>query len=277
MSIRIKDELIPLNVLVIVLVAVIILFPSNILRIILGLPFLLFFPGYTLVAALFTRKEGMGSIERAALSFGLSIAVVPLIGLILNYTVWGIRTESVLCSVALFIFITSIIAWLRRRRLPELERFGIKFQMKLPGWGEGVWDRALSVILMLAILGTLGTLGYAIASPKVGERFTEFYIEGLEGKAADYPKELVVGGEGKVIVGIINREHETVTYRVEVAIGEVKNNEVGPVTLDHDGKWEEIVGFTPDKAGDKQKVEFLLYRQGQNEVYQRLHLWVDVR
>ena len=96
MAIRVKNELIPLNLLVIALVAIIILFPSNILRIILGLPFLLFFPGYTLVAALFTKKEGMGSIERVALSFGLSIAVVPLIGLILNYTPWGIRTEPVL-------------------------------------------------------------------------------------------------------------------------------------------------------------------------------------
>ena len=57
----------------------------------------------------------------------------------------------------------------------------------------------------------------------------------------------------------------------------VKNNEVGPVTLDHDGEWEEMVGFTPERAGDTQKVEFLLYKQGQNEVYQRLHLWVDVR
>jgi len=86
-----------------------------------------------------------------------------------------------------------------------------------------------------------------------------------------------VGEEERVIVGIINREHETATYRVEVAIDEVKNSEVGPVALDHDGKWEEIMGFTPGKAGDNQKVEFLLYRQGQNEVYQRLHLWVDVR
>ena len=165
MTIRVKDELIPLNLLVIVLVAIIILFPSNILRIILGLPFLLFFPGYTLVAALFTRKEGMGSVERVALSFGLSIAVVPLIGLILNYTPWGIRTEPVLYSIVSFILITSIIAWLRRGRLPEPERFGTEFQMRLPGWGGGGWDRMLSIILTLTILGALGTLGYAIASP----------------------------------------------------------------------------------------------------------------
>ena len=59
-------------------------------------------------------------------------------------------------------------------------------------------------------------------------------------------------------------------------IDEIKNSEVGPVTLDHDGEWEEIVGFTPGRAGDKQKVEFLLYEQGQSEVYQRLHLWVGV-
>jgi len=277
LTIRVKDELIPLNLLVIVLVVIIVLFPSDALRIILGLPFLLFFPGYTLIAALFTRKEGMGSIERVALSFGLSIAVVPLIGLILNYTPWGIRTEPVLYSVASFILITSIIALLRRRRLPESERFSIEFQMRLPGWGGRSWDKMLSIILTLTILGALGTLGYTIANPKVGERFTEFYIEGLEGKAADYPEELAVGEEGKVIVGIINREHETMTYRVEIVIDGVKNNGVGPVALDHDGEWEKIVGFTPGKAGDNQKVAFLLYRQDQSDVYQRLHLWVDVR
>ena len=67
------------------------------------------------------------------------------------------------------------------------------------------------------------------------------------------------------------------TYRVEVAIDGVKNSEVGPVTLDHGREWEETEGFTLDRTGDNQKVEFLSYEKGQNEVYHRLHLWVDVR
>lgn len=139
-----------------------------------------------------------------------------------------------------------------------------------------VWDRVLSIIVVLAILGVLGTVSYAIFSPKLEERFTEFYILGLSGKAIDYPEELKVGEEGRVILGIINRERGAVTYQVEVLTDGVKNNEVGPVTLEHDGKWEEIVGFIPDRAGDNQKVEFLLYRLGQNKVYQRLYLLVDV-
>ena len=153
---------------------------------------------------------------------------------------------------------------------------GVKFHLTLPSWGGGVWGRVLSIILALAILGALGTLGYVIANPK-GKPFTEFYILGLSGKATDYPKELVMGEEGKVMVGIINREYEPLSYRVEVVINGVKNNEIGPVTLEHDEGWEGIVGFTPDRAGDNQKVEFLLYRQGQSEAYQRLHLWVDVQ
>ncbi len=275
--IKIKNELIPLNLLVIMLIAAIILFPSNGLRIILGLPFLLFFPGYTLMAALFIKKEGIGGIERVALSFGLSITVVPLIGLILNYTPWGVRLEPILYSVASFIFITSIIAWVRRKRLPEQERFGIEFQLKAPGWGGSAWDKVLSIILVVAIVGALGSLGYIIATPKVGERFTEFYVLGLEGKAIDYPRELRVGEEGRVIVGIINRERETVSYWVKVRIDGVRDNQTGPLELGNDEEWEEIVSFTPDRVGDTQKVELLLYKNMESEPYLKLHLWIDVK
>ncbi|MCL0091512.1 DUF1616 domain-containing protein [Dehalococcoidales bacterium] len=276
MRIKIRNELLPLNLLVLLLIVAILFFPYDVLRIAIGIPFVLFFPGYTLVAALFPRRDEISIIERLALSFGLSLAVVPLIGLILNYTPWGIRLESILWSIASFIFIMSAVAWFRRKRLPSEERFGIEFQLALPGWGGGAWDKVLSITLVIAILGAVGMLGYVIATPKVGEKFTEFYILGLEGKAVDYPRELRVGEEGRVIVGIINNEHRIVNYRVEVRINGVRNSEIGPVVLEHDKKWEGEVSFTPEVAGEKQKVEFLLFKDEEAEPYLKLHLWIDV-
>ena len=89
--------------------------------------------------------------------------------------------------------------------------------------------------------------------------------------------ELRVGEEGKVIVGIINREYEAVNYLVEVRVDGARDNQMGPLELGHDERREEPVSFTPDRAGDDQKVEFLLYKDGEGEPYLKLHLWVDVK
>ena len=83
----------------IILLPVALLNIDGTIRVILGLPFILFIPGYILIFALFPcRKtdQGIDIIERIALSFGLSIAVVPLIGLGLNYTEWMV---SFTCSL----------------------------------------------------------------------------------------------------------------------------------------------------------------------------------
>lgn len=71
---------------------------ESVLRNILVLPLVLFLPGYALIAALFPAKSNLDGIERTALSFGLSIAIVPLMGLGLNYTPWGIRLLPILIS-----------------------------------------------------------------------------------------------------------------------------------------------------------------------------------
>ena len=278
MRIRLQNELLPINILAMLLIIIIAFFPSNVLRIILGLPFVLFFPGYTLSAALFPRRNTLGSIERVALSFVLSAAVVPLMGLILNYTPWGIRLYPILLSLAIFILVTSLIAWYRRR-LARVEGFTFAFNLSLLPWrGQRFIDKILSVILIAVILGIIGTLGYVTATtPRVEEKFTEFYILGLEGKATDYPRELRVGEEGRVIVGIINREHETVNYRIEVRIDGVRNNEVGPLELQPDEKWEEVVSFTPNRAGDSQKVEFVLYKEGKPYFKDPPYLLVSVK
>jgi len=278
MRLKLRNELIPLNLLVIVLIVAVIFFPSNVLRVILGIPILLFFPGYVLVAALFPRKEGIGSIERVALSLVMSIAIVPLIGLILNYTPLGIRLESILYSMASFIFIMSGIAWLRRRRLLGEERFGIEFHLALLGWSGGTWDKVLSVTLVVVILSALGIIGYVIATPKVGEGFTEFYILRPEGETTGHFKQPKVGEEGEVVIGITNHEYETVSYRIEVRISGAGNSEVGPIVLKHDEKWEREISFVPERAGDNQKVEFFLYKNGEvKPIFEPLRVWIDVK
>lgn len=278
MQLRIRNELILLNILVVVLVISSVFAPSTVLSIILGLPTVLFFPGYTLIVALFPRKEGMSGIERIALSFGMSIVVVPLIGLVVNYTPWGIGLEPLLYSITAFIFVMSFIAWFRRRRVVEEERFGIDLKLALPSLGVGVWDRTLSIVLLVVILGALGTLGYVIVKPKAGEGFTGFYILGQEGKAIGYPEELTLGEETTVMVGVVNEERETTTYRIEVTIDGIKNNEVEAITLEHEEKWEQEVSFVPRLTGDNQEVEFLLYKDGQAEpCFEPLYLRINVR
>jgi len=140
-----------------------------------------------------------------------------------------------------------------------------------------MWNRVLSIILVITITGALGALGYVIAAPKVGERFTEFYVLGLEGKAIDYPAELKLGEEARVMVGIVNHEREDMSYRLEVTVDGIGSSEIGPVVLGDGEKWEREAGFTPARLGDNQKVEFVLYRQGQSEAYRSVHLWVNVR
>lgn len=74
-------------------------FPLVYVRYVLGTVFILGLPGYALVKALFPTKKEMDSIERAALSLGLSLALVPIVGLILNYTPWGIRLTPITLSL----------------------------------------------------------------------------------------------------------------------------------------------------------------------------------
>ena len=87
-------------------------FPLVYVRYITGSVFVLYLPGYSLIKALFNKKE-LDDIERFALSVGLSLALVPLVGLLLNYTPWGIRTIPVTLSLLVLTLVFSSAALVR--------------------------------------------------------------------------------------------------------------------------------------------------------------------
>lgn len=260
---------------------------ETMIRNILGLPLVLFLPGYALIAALFPAKSDLDGIERVALSFGLSIAVVPLIGLGLNYTPWGITTLPILISLSIFTFIMCGLAYLRRVRLPEAETFEISFRAaalslkdEVMENSESKLDRALTVFLIISILLSVATLAYVVVSPKEGEHFTEFYILGPGGKADNYTTNYTLGQSGTVIVGVVNHEYRPVNYTMEVKL-ENKSlflpENLTHINLAHNETWEEPVTLVPPFEGKNMKLEFLLFNETEKSVpYRDLHLWINV-
>ncbi|WP_048129958.1 MULTISPECIES: DUF1616 domain-containing protein [unclassified Methanosarcina] len=260
---------------------------GSFLRTILGLLLVLFLPGYALIGTLFPAKKDLEGIERALLSLGLSIAVVPLMGLGMNYTDWGIREVPVLTGLSIFTLLMCGAACYRRLQLPEAEAFEVPFKASilalkaelLEKHGSGT-DRALSILLVISVLASLGSLAYVIGNPKEGESFTEFYILGPDRMAENYPTNYTLGDSGTVVVGIANHEHRTVDYTMELRL----ENRPLPlpenqkyISLDDNASWEEPVTFTPPIEGKDMKLEFLLFNDTEKNVpYRNVHLWINV-
>ena len=248
------------------------------LRAILGIPMILFLPGYALIAALFPGKSDLDGIERLALSFGLSIAVVPLLGLGLNFTPFGIRLIPILFSLSIFTLAMCALAHFRRMKLPENERFAVPFSnmrsaLKQISDSKSRIDKILTVILLLSIFASIAMLIYVIVTPKQGEKFTEFYILGEGGRAEGYPTALKANETGKVIAGIVNHEYALMNYTLQLSLdGEILSQR--DVALEHNATWEQMIEFTAPKSG---KLEFLLYREANfTAPYRSLHLWITV-
>lgn len=202
----------------VILVPFAILDTGGTIRIILSLPFVLFFPGYMLIFALFPHKKtdrGIDFIERIGLSIGLSIMIVPLIGLGLNFTQVGINLVPLLSLIFIFIFGIGIIGIFRWFRTNPNKRFIISIDISISKSGNKI-DKTLNILLIITIVIAVSSLIYVVITPKTGEQFTEFYILGSDGIADNYPRYVQVGESAEGIVGIINHEYKTVDYTVEI-------------------------------------------------------------
>ncbi len=317
---KISYTKLPIDIILLIMISIIVI-PLSLwnalepLRVILGLPFILFIPGYILVFALFpTRKtdHGIDTLERLVLSFGLSIAVVPLIGLLLNYTPWGIRLEPILFSLLFFIIGIGIVGVYRWKKTALDQRFTITLNVSFPQQ-ENKIDQALTIILLIVILIVLASLVYVITLPKTGETFTEFYLLGPQGKAEGYPRNLTTQENATVIIGVANHEQRQINYTIEIWLVNqtISNNQTvyhhlwyldtitttlahQPLTIEEawQPQWSQNYTFRITTTGSY-KLTFLLFTtptqeydptidyqdiagQKLNSAYRTNHLWITV-
>lgn len=277
-------------------------------RYILILPILLFIPGYSLVAAVFPQEGDIDLFERITLSIGLSIAVVILLGLGLNYTPWGIRLEPVVVIVILFTLIMMLVAYYRRAQLPAEKRYCIRIfeitndiRQGLVPAGETAVDHMLSFILSAVIIIAIITTLFVTLAPNEGERFSEFYILSENLTLSDYPDQIVPGKDYPLYIAVGNQENRDVRYTIETWILKTEFNNMTNtsdiIVMDSDDKLDltlannetRLIPYNLSvKKSGYNRVDFLLFNEsvprsqvtGSNRIntsYRNLHLWFTVK
>lgn len=235
------------------------------LRVILGLFVVMVIPGYTLMTALFPARSDLGSIERVALSLGLSVAVVPLFGLLLNYTPWGIRLGSISYGLLLFVVGMAVTSYFRRARLESEAQFHLPFTS--PKFRR-------YALLLVGVSAAFGGVIALASNLRPTEQFTEFYILGPKGKLAGYPTTLAPSELFTLTIGVGNHEGRPLRYHIYLPFSgqRFQTPEIPPGE-----QWEEAVTFQAPPGTGRTKLSFELSRPADPSPYRALHLFVDLK
>lgn len=134
---------------------------------------------------------------------------------------------------------------------------------------------ALAVVFVLSLGGSMYV---AVTPQETGQPFTELYILGEEGVAADYPTNVTAGERSTVTVGIVSHEQERVEYSLVVRSRNRTLTQRGSSLADGE-RWEEPVTYTLEETGPA-TVQFQLYREPSpdlsTEPYDSVRLLVNV-
>lgn len=188
-------------------------------RYLLALALVFLLPGYAMAAVLFPKDGEIDWIRRIAISVGLSIASVALLGLLLDVTPWGLNVASVVGSLLLLSLGTAVLAWWRRLRVPEPDRLSLSVDLTLPLWRDLRFaDRLLAIGVAVALASGVGVVAFGLANPPAPDHFTELYLLDAGGGVLNYTLSLNTTQGGTVVVGIHDVEGIPVNYTVIVLL-----------------------------------------------------------
>lgn len=283
-------------------------------RVVAGAVTLLFLPGYVTSAALFPRRslsgsdhtaghEPIGLRERAVISLGLSVALLPILALTVGQFTDGFTEWIAFGTVACYVLVVGVVAWIRRRAVPPKERLSLPVAAWRDELSAGVGtgatrDRLLTVALVTSVLLAGGVFGYAAANPADGETYTDFHLlttnESGEQVSAGYPDQLSRGENASITWGIESHEAEPTEYTVVVVLERVSLSDDGvrrieTVELDRQSatvspgeRIHRTHEIRPTLAGEDLRLSYYLYRgaapdrASSETAYRHLYVWVDV-
>lgn len=269
---------------------------------VVAIPFLLFVPGYALVAALFPDREATYSqhrligIERILYSVVASICVAVIVGVNLDFTAWPIRPVPVVSALAIVTVLSSLVAFYRRQSIDsKSNKTAVQFNAAGPSSQSEDSDVKLgSIVVGLAVVVALLSVTFVAAQEQRGERYTEFaLLTAADGElqADNYPSNMQLGESDELYFTVTNREQRRTDYVVMIRLtrtaptGEVIESarlDTYSETIAPGETWQQRHTVTPVLEGQRLRLTYLLYRGDVpdqptvDNAYRETHIWVDV-
>ncbi|ELZ23106.1 hypothetical protein C475_15694 [Halosimplex carlsbadense 2-9-1] len=290
-------------------------------RTVVALPLVFFAPGYMLVTAIYPEQytggygdalltggwdqrdgDGLHPLERVVLSVGLSVAIVPLLGLVVWAAFGEFTPVLVLAGLVSVVGLLLPATVIRRYNLPPDRRLVTRprtqvrrFGRWLPG--SSTAETATNAFLVASVLLAAGAFTYGVALPADGETYsTAALLTNHSGEltADGYPTNFTAGEAESLTLQLTNSENAQTTYTVvetvervrtrDSRIDVVERSELGreQVTLPR-GSTERLEReVASDLTGDSLMLSYYVYkgeppeRPSRSTAYRDLHLWVTV-
>lgn len=237
-------------------------------------------PGPILVSAIYPGRDDLRGLERAVYSFGIGALLIFLAIVGLYFTPWGANLSTISMALSAFTLLVSPMAYLRRITLPRRRRFALGLGSDAGRWRTShrsvLSDRIMALVVLVLLAASIFALAYIDGVPDQGKRLTEFYVLGPDGKASDIPASAVAGKPSTVIVGVANHEFKAVNYTLRLLFNSsILFQKV--MLLGHNQTWEHMVSFVLKDSGEKQRLEFMLYKESDlASPYKSQYVWINV-
>jgi uncharacterized membrane protein len=290
-------------------------FVPTAVRTVVGLGLVLFLPGYGVLSMFFpargkqtdqymVRGRGLGWPERVALSFAISLVILPILGVLFPIIGLGFNRTTITSVVAIFVLVATFIGGARRLRLSEEERHVVPFtewvdEFRMSVRRSSLLDNLLNLVLVLLVVGAVVALTYAFVVPPGAQPYSEFYLLSEDNQGdlvtSNYPENLVQGTGYQFYVGINNHEGRVTNYTVvgelqrvqtegsDVAVRDRERVAQFRITLEPGETAREGRTVTPHLDGQNLRLVYYLFKgkvpasPSSESAYRTTYVWVDVR
>jgi uncharacterized membrane protein len=221
------------------------------LRVVFAIVLVAIMPGLALTTAIFIQPP-LNFVEKLAVSIGLSLGLVALGGILLHFTALGVQTTSWALFLGGITIIANGVALARTAATRQVDSTLISSPVRIP-------QLILVFLAGLIMVGAFLTAqAGAVNRPVPG--YTQLWMVWQD------------ESQQMVILGLQNREKESMRYRLQLSTKQGNVAEWSDITLESGERWQ--IEYTPPaNVTEKDTIRATLYRlDAPDESYRDVYL-----